>query len=238
MMQLIPSVFLLAFGCEFVDASLSMGYGTTLTPLLLYLGFSPLQIVPSILLSQFLTGAVAAVAHHGLGNVDLRPSGPHFRVALVLALCSVLGVVCAARLALEVSPTFVQVHVGAVVLAMGIAILASLRRRREMSFSWSRVAGLGLLAAFNKGLSGGGYGPLVTSGQMLAGLQPKEAIAICSLAEGITSLTDVLTYALPPTGWNGCWLPRWWQVPFSLHRWRPLPSREFRAGAPRPQLAN
>jgi uncharacterized membrane protein YfcA len=184
MMQLLPSVFLLAFGCEFVDASLGMGYGTTFTPLLLYLGFSPLQIVPSILLSQFLTGTVAAVAHHGLGNVDLQPSGPHFRVALVL----------------EVSPTFVQVYVGAVVLAMGIAILASLRRRREMSFSWRRVAGLGLLAAFNKGLSGGGYGPLVTSGQMLAGLHPKEAIAICSLAEGITSLAGVLTYALAADG--------------------------------------
>ena len=200
MMQHFPLVFLLAFGCEFVDASLGMGYGTTLTPLLLYLGFDPLQIVPSILLSQFLTGAVAAVAHHNLGNADLRPGGLHFRVTLVLVICSVVGVVSAARLALGVSTVFVRLYVGAVVLAMGITILASLRRRMKTGFSWRRVAGIGLLAAFNKGLSGGGYGPLVTGGQMLAGLEPKEAIAICSLSEGITSLAGVLTYALAADG--------------------------------------
>jgi len=43
-----------------------------------------------------------------------------------------------------------------------------------------------LLAA--GGLSGGGYGPLVTSGQVIFGVPAKSAVAITSLAEGITCL--------------------------------------------------
>lgn len=35
-----------AFICEYVDSTLGMGYGTTLTPSLLLVGFSPMQIVP------------------------------------------------------------------------------------------------------------------------------------------------------------------------------------------------
>ena len=45
------AVFLVALFCEYVDSSLGMGYGSTLTPLLLLAGFSPLQIVPCVLLS-------------------------------------------------------------------------------------------------------------------------------------------------------------------------------------------
>ena len=44
------AIFFAALACEFMDSSLGMGYGTTLTPLLLMAGFEPLQIVPAILL--------------------------------------------------------------------------------------------------------------------------------------------------------------------------------------------
>jgi len=32
------------------------------------------------------------------------------------------------------------------------------------SFSWKRLIAIGLISSFNKGISGGGYGPLVTGG--------------------------------------------------------------------------
>jgi len=92
---LIPLIMLLAFGCEFVDSALGMGYGTTLTPVLLMLGYEPLQIVPAILFSECVTGFVAAISHHEIGNVNLKPGTPAFKVALILAICSVLGVVIA-----------------------------------------------------------------------------------------------------------------------------------------------
>ena len=53
---------------------------------------------------------------------------------------------------------------------------------------------MGLIAAFNKGMSGGGYGPVVTGGQVLSGVGSRNAIGIASLAEGITSAVGFMAY--------------------------------------------
>jgi len=45
-------------------------------------------------------------------------------------------------------------------------------------------------------MSGGGYGPIVTGGQILSGIKGKSAIGITSLAEGLTCLVGVITYIL------------------------------------------
>jgi hypothetical protein len=77
---------------------------------------------------------------------------------------------------------------------MGIGLSILKNHRHAIAFSWRRIAGLGLLAAFNKGISGGGYGPVVTGGQVLSGVRGPSAIGIASLAEGITSAAGVLAY--------------------------------------------
>ena len=74
-----------------------MGYGTTLTPLLLLLGFGTKQIVPSVLLSEFVTGLLAGGLHHGLGNVRFTRGSRALKVALVLAACSIAGTLAAVR---------------------------------------------------------------------------------------------------------------------------------------------
>ncbi len=56
---------------EYVDSTLGMGYGTILTPLLLFLGFQPLQVVPAVLLTEAVTGIAAAVMHHAVGITSL-----------------------------------------------------------------------------------------------------------------------------------------------------------------------
>jgi uncharacterized membrane protein YfcA len=188
----------LALGCEYVDSTLGMGYGTSLTPILILLGYTPAQIVPSVLLSEFLTGILAGVVHHEFGNVNLRPGSPAFKVALVLAACSVVGTVAAVFVAVAVPAWALKAYIGLLVLAMGIAILVT--TDKTFDFSWKKVIGLGLVAAVNKGLSGGGYGPLVTGGQILAGVDAKGAIGITSLAEGLVCIVGVITYALTGNG--------------------------------------
>ena len=47
---LFAAVAILALSCEYIDASIGMGYGTALTPLLLVIGFLPLDVVPAVLL--------------------------------------------------------------------------------------------------------------------------------------------------------------------------------------------
>ncbi|GAI88319.1 unnamed protein product, partial [marine sediment metagenome] len=46
---------IIALLCEYVDSTLGMGYGTALTPVLLLFGFTPMQIIPAVLLSELLS---------------------------------------------------------------------------------------------------------------------------------------------------------------------------------------
>ncbi len=114
------------------------------------------------------------------------------KVALLLALCSIVGTIFAVVTAVSISKFWLTLYIGCLVLAMGLIILIC--RNKTYKFSWKKIITLGLIASFNKGMSGGGYGPLVTGGQILAGLEGKNAVGITSLAEGITCLVGVVVY--------------------------------------------
>lgn len=185
-------IIALAFVCEYIDSSLGMGYGTTLTPLLMMAGFKPLEIVPSLLLSEFVTGLLAGFFHHRHQNVNFRRGTPDFKIAAVMSGCSVVGALLAVAVAIELPQFYLKLYISLIVTAMGLIILFTLKR--TFSFSWGKIYFLGSVAAFNKGISGGGYGPLVTGGQILSGVGSKSAVGIASLAEGLTCLVGVVAY--------------------------------------------
>lgn len=186
------SMFVAALVCEYVDSSLGMGYGTTLTPLLLLAGFDPMQIIPAVLLSEFVTGLLAAGCHHRDGNVNLIRDTAVRRTAMLLMALSAVGALGAVTLAVSVPTAVLKVLISVIVLSMGVVILATIRRK--IRYRPANIVVLGALAAFNKGLSGGGYGPLVTAGQVVSGVKPKQAVAITSLAESMTCLIGLLGY--------------------------------------------
>lgn len=191
---------LLSFVAEYVDSSLGMGYGTTLTPMLLLLGFEPLQVVPAVLVQELVSGTIASVGHHWWGNVDLRPGRPAFGIALMLGLCGLIGGAVAARTAVEVPKEMMRLITGGVVITMGVlSSLAALGRLR-FTFTWPRAAALGLVAAINKGFMGGGYGPIVTSGQIVTGSATRSAVAVTSASEMLTCAGGLLGYALGNQG--------------------------------------
>ncbi len=207
---------ILAFLCEYMDATLGMGYGTTLTPIFILLGFNPLEIVPVVLLSQLLSGLLAGFCHHREGNVDLKPKSSdifriskmlsplgyietfketvpiHLKVALMLGLCSLVGAIVAVFVAVNIPRFWLQLYIGVLVLSMGVLILICLNSK--FKFSWLKITILGVIASFNKGMSGGGYGPVVTGGQILSGVEGKSAVGITALAEGLTCFVGVLGY--------------------------------------------
>jgi uncharacterized membrane protein YfcA len=75
---------------------------------------------------------------------------------------------------------------------MGVLTLATARRR--IPYRPGSMIAVGLVAAFNKGLSRGGYGPLVTAGQVVSGVPAKNAVAITSVAEAFTCVVGVIGY--------------------------------------------
>ena len=212
------AVAVIAFGCEYMDSTLGMGYGTTLTPVLMLLGFQPIFIVPAVLSSELVSGLLAGVFHHWHGNVNLMPRSTrlsvvahkvqtlgltesfkrgtprHLKVAILLSAIGVVGTVGAVFVAVSIPPVMLEFYIGALVLGMGATIL--LCRNRQFGFSWRKVSLLGLLASFNKGMSGGGYGPVVTGGQILSGVDGRSAVGITSVAEGLTCLVGVVVYGL------------------------------------------
>lgn len=190
-----PKVLLLmplAFVCEFIDSSLGMGYGTSLAPILLLMGFEPLQIVPAVLFSEFVSGILAASFHHSVQNVSFKRGSKDTKVAAVLSGFSVFGAIIAVFLAVRLPAKILKLWIGAIVLFMGVFILATFKRQPR--FTWRKITILGTIASFNKGISGGGYGPLVMGGQLLSGIGVKNAVGITSLSEGVTCFVGVILY--------------------------------------------
>jgi len=118
----------------------------------------------------------------------------HLKIALILTTCSIIGTITAVFIAVHIPKFWLQLYIGCLVFVMGIIILITLDKK--YIFSWPKITLLGLTASFNKGISGGGYGPIVTGGQILSGIESKNAIGITSLSESLTCFVGVMTYLL------------------------------------------
>ncbi len=229
--QIFVYIVLLAFLCELIDSSLGMGYGTTLTPLLMIIGFGPLAIVPCILLSELITGITAGLAHHKVGNVNFKRGSIHLKIVIVLAACSIIGATVAVFVAINIPKLWLKTYIGVIVLGMGIIILLTLNK--EYKFSWKKIIGLGSIASFNKGMSGGGYGPVVTGGQILSGVKGNNAVGITSLAEGLTCIVGVTVFIVSPEIINWSLAPSLiigalLSVPFATFIVKKLPTRTLK----------
>lgn len=187
-------LILLCALCEMVDSTLGMGYGTTLTPILLLAGIEPLLLVPTILVSELVSGFSAGFFHAEAGNILLKPGSVHLRAVVVLSLCSLIGVYAGVELALTVPKRMLLGIISVIILGAGIYILA--RTVKEPVYGSWKIVLLGIVASFNKALSGGGYGPLMTSGQILSGVAGRSAVGITSIAEGFTCLAATSLFLL------------------------------------------
>lgn len=205
-------LILAGFLGELLDSSLGMLYGTILSPVLIIVGYDPLVVVPSILITQAMSGFVAAIGHHRLHNVDFsvdngaikgRKGGGLInslktaitrdsKVAIVVSALGILAVIIASFVATSIPKAALKTYIGVLVLVMG-AILVS---RSRFTFSWNKILGIGALSAFNKGLSGGGFGPVVTAGQMISGRASKSAIGATTLSEVPICVAGFLMYLL------------------------------------------
>lgn len=198
-MEISVGLFLLLFGmaffCEFVDSSLGMGYGTILSPVLIIMGFDPLVAVPAVLLSQAFGGMVASIFHHQFENVSFSKGSKDLKIVLVISTFGIAMTILAALLALNIPKVVLKTYIGVLVVVMGVVLLSKMR----FSFSWRKIVGLGIISAFNKGLSGGGFGPVVTGGQIISGQDHKGAIAATTLAEAPICTIGFLTYLIGRT---------------------------------------
>jgi hypothetical protein len=202
--------------CEFIDSSLGMLYGTIFSPVLIIAGFDPILVVPSILFSQAIGGFTASIFHHRLKNADftLKIKNPRYvadrlaklgyketfnrgttqdlKVAICITSLGIFAAIFATLIAVNIPKVALKTYIGVLAVLMGIIVLS----RMNFKFSWKKILGIGILSAFNKGISGGGFGPVVTAGQIISGRDGKGSIGATTLAEAPICMAGFLAYLL------------------------------------------
>lgn len=197
---LIPTVILLAFLFETMDSAAGMGFGTALAPLLFVLGYDPLAVVPVLLIAEAVTGLTCAMVHHEFENVRFSftlPLGDATKMMLLIAAAGIIGIVSSvmlAYLAFSLSDAFIETYVTVLVLSMGVMALIRRYLNSTTAYRPKRMIGFAALAGFNKGIGGGGYGPVVTLGQIYSGIYEKSAAGITSFAEALVSIAGAFTF--------------------------------------------
>lgn len=164
---------------EIIDSGLGMMYGTLLSPLLILMGYSPKLVVPSILISQAVGGTAGSVGHHMRGNSDFKGLTRDMKISLSIIAPGLLACIAGVFAGKLVPTLYMKSYIGILVIAMGILCLYPL----YYAFSWKKMVGIGLLAGFNKAFSGGGFGPVTSTGKILGGVDPRVSVGTTTLAE-------------------------------------------------------
>ena len=192
-------VVILAVVFEFLDASAGMGYGTALTPLLLIIGFDPKQIVPAVMIQQAAAGIVGAFLHNEFGNVKwkIKPMSETIKLWLIIAGIGCLAVafsITSIYAVLKLAKIWIRLYTAILLVVMGLASLVGAKKKRP--YRPKRMLFFGALAGFNKGVGGGGYGPVVTVGGVLSGIPVKSMMAITAISEGTICAVSIVVWLI------------------------------------------
>jgi uncharacterized membrane protein YfcA len=184
---------------EFIDSALGMMYGTVLSPLLIIMNYPAKEVVPSLLVSQAIGGFIASWRHHRFKNADFKSGTTDRRIAVTIIWFGVFACLIGVFLSISISPKLLNTYIGLLVAAIGAMILAN----RSLNLTNGKIYFLGFVSAFNKALSGGGFGPLVAGGQLVfRNRSEKGAIGSTDFAEAPICLFSFLLWVffkgLPP----------------------------------------
>lgn len=187
--------YFFSFILQFFDASIGMGYGE-ISVILLLLGFTPLEVVPAIIFTSAIMSIFAGKLHHDFKNVDFNYKSVDFKISTVLTLFGIIGILIGVLIAIRLPENILRLYIGLLVIIIGITILFKRKKKKRYKFSWKKITLFGIIASFNKGITGGGYGPVLAGGQMILGVKSKKAVGITALTEGIVSTVGFIAYYL------------------------------------------
>lgn len=190
-------VVLIAVVLEFLDAAAGMGYGTAITPLLLIFGFDPIQIVPAVMIQQATAGLLGGYLHREFGNVEWRfkPMSETVKLWLIIAGVGCIAVALSITTVygiFKVAKVWINLYVAILLVVMGVVSLVGFTRQR--AYRPFGMFAFGAVAAFNKGVGGGGYGPVVTVGGLLSGVPVKSMLAVTSISEGTVCVASIAVW--------------------------------------------
>ena len=158
------------------------------------LGYPPQVVVPAILFSEMISGVWGGAWHLKFKNVNWKAVG--------FTLCGSLVAMGLATyiMAEYLSPTALKyvISIFAVVMGIFVVIRSYLMKKLERMQNhhhpaWFTI--MGFVIGYQKGTSGGNYGPFSVTGYMVLGLPAAVAIGSTTIAEGIACTLGVAMYS-------------------------------------------
>ncbi|MBU2573882.1 MAG: sulfite exporter TauE/SafE family protein [Elusimicrobia bacterium] len=177
---------------EIIDSGLGMMYGTLLSPILILMGYDPKLVVPAILISQALGGAAGSIGHHLRKNSDFSGLTRDMKISLAIIIPGIAACILGAYIGQLIPKFYMKLYIGVLVVIMGWLCLKPV----YYDFTWKKMWGIGLLSGFNKALSGGGFGPVTSTGKILGGVDPKVSVGTTTLAEVPICLISFVTWLI------------------------------------------
>jgi uncharacterized membrane protein YfcA len=195
---------LVSFVGEHARSILGMGYGTTVTGVLVALGLDPHMVVPAVLLLGILPASID-VGSYGWSDPSVpSPTRRLIGMGVIIAVAGMVGAVFGAWGALSLSGPALSGVIAAVLLAVGV--LAAIEGRVSFRPLKGRVAAvvLGLVAGAGRGLMGGAYGPVLGSLDIDTEDSKTTTRAVLALPELLSCAAALAVFGIPasPPLWN------------------------------------
>jgi uncharacterized membrane protein YfcA len=185
------SYVVIGFVAQLVDGTIGMAYGVISTTALLSAGLSPLNVTANIHFAELLTGGVSGAFHARRGQVS-------WPLVKRLALTGSVGAFVGAVLLVTVATRWLDGLRRAIALYLlilgGWLCWRALKRPEPRARVADRTAALGLAGGLFDS-TGGGWGPIVTSNLMVAGVTPAVAVGSSVVAEFVVTAVHAAVFA-------------------------------------------
>jgi len=185
------------FVAQIIDGAMGMAYGVISSSVLMAFGVPPATASASIHAAEVFTTAATATSHMAHRNVNWRLFFP-------LAAAGIVGGVLGVTVLTGIPGEKVKPFVAGYLAIVGIYILIRAVREirpRHLNRAWT--VPIGVAGGFLDALGGGGWGPVVSSSMVGAGVEPRRAIGTVGASEFLVTCTvsAAFVYALISGRW-------------------------------------
>ena len=171
------------FLAQLVDGALGMAYGVISSTVLLSFGVTPAAASASVHAAELFTTAASGTAHVYNRNID-------WKLFWRLVPFGILGGLTGAYVLTSFDGDMMRPFVAAYLSAVGIyLVVRSFTHRPSKPVRPAVVPPLALVGGFLDASGGGGWGPIVTTGLLGVGGQPRYVIGTVNTAEFLIALS-------------------------------------------------
>lgn len=180
--------FLVGALAQLVDGALGMAYGVLSSTMLLSFGIAPAQASASVHAAELFTTAASGTGHILNRNIDWKL---FWKLVPFGVIGGVLGTYVLTGLSGDVLKPYIAIYLG---LIGAFLLIRSLRPIPRQPIPPLVVPPLAVTGGLLDSIGGGGWGPIVTSGLLGAGGQPRYVIGTVNSAEFLVALAVSLSF--------------------------------------------